>query len=265
MLHAAVDKLIGQDMAGVSKDAFLAFAGKADYFALGHIHSRQEHLDFIYNPGAPESVHIDEVRKNQEKGFYHVCIEGREKSVTFVPSRRRIVKYFDCDVTGISTPALIADRVISRIDSSDIHELCQPLVQVNIYGTVDFNSFTIDAGAIADTLKERYNCLAVEVLNNVNLVRMAEAEDGSEFDRSSVERHVIAGLVKEDGPEFTDIADEITNLILKTKGYALSGVDEDEIIAAIGEVLESMPLSEAAISEEEELTDEDQENQAAEC
>lgn len=258
MLHAAVDKLLGQDMAGVGKDSFLAFKGKVDYFALGHIHSRQEHLDFIFNPGAPESVHMDEVRKSQEKGFYHVTAEGGEKCVEFIKSSRRPICYFDMDITGIPSPALIPERVFSSIDASDIRSFCQPLVQVNIFGTVDFNSFAIDAGGIADSLKNRYDCLAVEVLNNANLVQISENAEGRDFDRSLVERSVISRMVREERPEFRDIVGDITDLVLMTKNNSLSGVDEDEIISAIGVFLGKIPLSEAAASGEEEKTDENQ-------
>ncbi len=243
MLHAAVDKLMGQDMAGVGRDCFKAFAGKADYIALGHIHSRQEQTQWIYNPGAPESVHIDEVRRNQEKGFYHVTVEGREMQVDYIQSRRRPVRYLDVDLTSIPTPAHALGVVTDRLESSGIlgglGEV-QPILQVNLFGTVDFNSFAIEEGIMSDTLKSRFNCLAVEVLNNVNLERTAEASEDGGFDRSSVERHVIMKMIEEEKPEYRDVAHTMADLVLRAKNLSLSGVDEDEIIDMIGKAIEGL-------------------------
>jgi len=256
LLHVAVDKLLGQDLAGVGKNCFLPFSDKIDYFALGHIHSRSEHLDFIFNPGAPESVHIDEVRKNQDKGFYHVIIEGKAKSVEFITSHRRAIRYFDIDISGISVPSDVIDVVIQKMDASDIHAIDKPLVQVNLFGTVDFNSFAINTGKITDTLKSKYDCLVVEVINNANLLQLADNTDGNSFDRSSIEKLVISKMVVEEKPEFKSFIDDIADLILTTKNYSLTGISEDEIINNIGRALEQMPLTEATMTEEVESSNE---------
>ena len=87
---------MGQDMAGITRDTLAPYAGKVDYFAMGHIHSRSETSDWAYTPGAPECVHIDEAKRG-EKGCYIVTIEKAgdtvAKTVEFIPilSAQRLV------------------------------------------------------------------------------------------------------------------------------------------------------------------------------
>ncbi|NTV90381.1 MAG: exonuclease SbcCD subunit D [Clostridiales bacterium] len=244
LLHAAVDKLMGQDMAGVGKDVFAQFEGIVDYIALGHIHSRQEQGGWIFNPGAPESVHIDEVRKNQEKGFYHVIADESGMKVEHIASRRRPVLYFDIDLTGIQLPEQAAGVVAARLDTeglSDAGDL-RPIIQVNIFGKVDFNSFAIEEGTLSDMIKSRYDCLAVEVLNNVNLERNAEALSDGGFDRASVERGVIMNMIVEERPEYRAASQLLAELVLKTKSLSLADVAEDEIIDIIGQAMEGLVI-----------------------
>jgi hypothetical protein len=119
---------------------------------------------------------------------------------------------------------------------------------VNLYGSLSFNSFAIDSGGLADTIKIRYSCLAVEVLNNTNLVRTSENGDMSGFDRSSVERYVIARMIGEERPEYSGFADELTDLVIKVKNYSLSNTGEDEIISAIWQTLGTISQGEAAVA-----------------
>jgi DNA repair exonuclease SbcCD nuclease subunit len=240
MLHAAVDKLMGQDMAGVAKDCFEVFSQKVDYIALGHIHSRQEHSGYIFNPGAPECVHIDEVRKNQEKGFYHVTTEGRELKVQYINSVRRPVMYFDIDITGICLPDEVTAAVTEALDKSELERLQKPLAQINLYGTVDFNSFAIDEGALSECIKSRYDCLAVEILNNVNMQTEAAVDADGSFDRLSLERGVVMKMISEEKPEYREISQEIADLALAFKNNSISGVDEDELISMMERTLEGI-------------------------
>jgi len=255
MLHAAVDRLMDMDMAGITSDSLGVFSDCVDYIALGHIHSRQERPG-VYNPGAPESVHIDEVRKNQEKGFYHVTVDGKDVQVEYVQSSRRPVKYFNVDITGVPAPSKIPELLIQKLDQALLPDIdgtdsagcptgTKPIVQVNLYGFVDFNSFAIDEGFLVEMVRERYGCLAVEVLNNVNIETCDGTVPGSGLDRLSIERNTITRMVEEEKPELGESARDFAELVLKVKDLSLSGAGEDDIIETIGRALGNLKAGEA--------------------
>lgn len=249
LLHAAVDKLLGQDLAGVKREVLEKFIGKVDYFALGHLHSRQELWDLVFNPGAPECVHLDEAKEGNEKGFYHVVVEGKDKQVTFIPSRRREVLRLAVDLTGVQAPEEVAPRVLAQL--GDLKIQGQPIIQVNLYGTVGFNSFALDLNALAETVRERYNCLSVEIMNNVNLPRLSSPLDFSGFDRLAIERHVLAQMLLEDKPELKGLEERWVETILQVKNGTLAGAPEGEIIATLAQLLDELSLEESASAQEE--------------
>ncbi len=255
LLHAAVDKLIGMDMAGVRKESLEKFHDRVDYIALGHIHSRQETDGFIYNPGAPESVHIDEVRKNQEKGFYHVIVENGEKNVEFIPSTRRKICYFNINLSAIKKPDEAVLKVIHELSEFDFEEYDRPLVQVNLFGNIPFNSFAIDINDIVEKVRSSCSCLAVEVLNNTNISQDSTLGDITSFDRKSVERSVISQMIGESRPDLLCMEEELVNLILNIRDWSLSGVDDKEIVNEIERLIDMVSLAEAAASKEEETNE----------
>lgn len=255
LLHAAVDKLLGQDLAGVKRDVFDNFAGAVDYFALGHIHSRQESGDLLFNPGAPEHVHLDEAREGSAKGFYHVSVTGKAKEVTFIPSNPRPVRRFVLDLQQTAEPAEVIPLVYQVLGRSDLHGLRQPLVQLVLNGTISYSAHTIDTGALSAAVKERFGCLAVEVLNNVNLPPVRTGP-GAGFDRNMIERHVLVQMVEEEKPELRDLAGQIVEVILQVKQDVLAGNHEEDIIAAVEELVGNLPVPEAAAAGEEAGSDE---------
>ena len=257
MLHAAVDRLLGQDMAGVKLATFEGFKDKVDYFALGHIHSRYELGDMLYNPGAPECVHIDEEKEGKEKGFYHITFEGRDKEVKFISSSRRAVRKLAVDITGAEDLPQVSQKVQKIIEAADLQNFAQPIVQVVLYGTIDFSSYIIDTALMADSIKTTYDCLYVEVVNNANLPQIAGATTLAGFDRHAVERHVLGRMVAESKPEWKHMQTEMVDLILDFKQLILGKAPEKEIISAVERVLDNIPLAEVAVGIEGEQNHED--------
>jgi exonuclease SbcD len=198
------------------------FVGKVDYFALGHIHSRQEQEELCYNPGAPETVHIDEEKKGYEKGFYHVTVKGREKEVRFVPSKRRPVYRLSIDLSGLAQPDMARTQVLEYINLQSFDQTRKPILQLNLNGTVNFSSYAIDTKGLEEELKENYNFLAVEVLNNTNLPEL-DGEGGIlDFDRTAIEKHVLREMIGFEKPELKDYLDQVVDLVLGVKRDVLA-------------------------------------------
>lgn len=251
LLHAGVDKLLGQDLAGVKGEVFSGFQDRVDYFALGHIHSRQELGALCFNPGAPECVHIDEEKPGYEKGFYHVTVKGREKNVEFVPSQRRPVYRWQVDISGLESPEQVTSYLLEFLQSKVWPKDTAPIVQLNLTGTILFSSYAIDTKGLEAEIKEGFNCLGVEILNNTNLPLMAAGQNMASFDRSAIERHVLREMVEQEKPELKEHLDQLVDLILEVKQEVLAGVEEAEVVSTIERIADKLPCTRQALEEGE--------------
>jgi len=244
LLHAAVDKLLGQDLGGIKKEVLDAYRDKVDYLALGHIHGRQEIDNWIYNPGSLECCHIDEA--GQEKGFYLVSLQGREKEVGYVPGKPRPVQRMSLDISGCPEPEAVRDRVMDALAAEVRPAAEQPLLQLTLYGTIEFSALAIDTNALAAEIKETGKCLYVEVVNNVNLPAIAGYSAGDELlSRQDVERRVLKEMVEHHRPEWRDHSDAVVNLVLQVKNAVQAGVGPQDVINGVNGVAKELQLVEA--------------------
>lgn len=251
LLHAAVDKLLGQDLGGIKKEVLDAYRDKVDYLALGHIHGRQEIDAWIYNPGSLECCHIDEA--GQEKGFYLVALTGKEKDVRYLPSQPRPVKRLTIEITGCPEPAEVRNRVLAVLAAEKITaDPEQPLLQLTLYGTIDFSALAIDTNALAAEIKETHNCLYVEVVNNVNLPAIAGISAGEEIlSRLDIERQVLKEMVEHHRPEWREYSDSVVNLVLQVKNAVLAGVEPLDVLNGVKLVADELGLADAAAAREQ--------------
>jgi DNA repair exonuclease SbcCD nuclease subunit len=179
MMHAAVNRLYGQDMGDVKKDSLKALADKVDYIALGHIHNRYDYDGLIFNPGSLENIRIKDGANPDLKGFFHVVIENGVVQATHIPSQKRDVFIESIDATPYLNPNDLIQDILDRSFSFS----AQSLVQINIYGKVEFNPLTIDVKRIEEQLKDEYQLLQIEVNNYANILQSMDANQ-TEIDMS---------------------------------------------------------------------------------
>ena len=228
MLHAAVNRLLGQDLGGIGKTALEPFRGKIDYLALGHIHSRYELDGWIYNPGALECVHLDEYNPAAEKGFYHVTIGEKGRQVRYVPSDSRPVGFYTISLTGSGRPEEAAERVLAALRENS--PPAGTLARVRLTGQTPFSPLNIDVAQIVYRVKEEFSCLYAEVLNLVNLPENAVMpEEGYPVNRAGIERLVYGRLLSREGFASPGQLEEAIEIVRKTKELALAG-DEEELV-----------------------------------
>jgi exonuclease SbcD len=189
LLHAAVDKLLGQDLAGVGRSTFDAFIGKAHYIALGHIHSRQETDGFLFNPGAPESVHLDE--GGYEKGFYCVDYTAQGFVPRFIPSLRRKILLVEVDVSGCRQAQQVSERAVSLLLAQK-EELSQAIVGILFHGESNA-PLGLDMTELCEQVKQQFQCLHVYAINNA-----ADVQGGQphELSRENLEFAVIEEMLQ---------------------------------------------------------------------
>ncbi|ADG81872.1 metallophosphoesterase family protein [Thermincola potens] len=242
LLHAAVDRLLGQDLGGVKKEILDSYRGQVDYIALGHIHARQEIDDWVYNPGSLENCHIDEAKEGREKGFYYVTVNGLEKKVEYIPASPRRVCILPIDITGSANPAEVREKIWQELRKAEVEKLDEPILQIVLKGEIEFSSLAIDVAALTKEIREGTQSLYVEVQNHANLpAENMEGKDRSMMTRAEIERQVLKQLVGRQHPAYRHFADELVSLVIKVKEASLNGEPARELIAEIEKLACELP------------------------
>lgn len=228
MLHAAVNRLLAHEMAGIRSEQLEPLRDNVDYLALGHIHSRYEIAEWIYNPGSLECVHLDEFGAGKEKGFYHVTIKEGQKDIQYIPSIYRPVHKYIVNISESQG----AEAVYSEIHNSVSNQRPVPGAQVQIVlqGDVAYNPMSLNLNSFSDMLKEEFSCMYVEIINNLNLPAAGSLEMGSSLKREDLEKHVFSQLLLRERNWDEDKLTEAVNVIHKIKEMVIDGEDEDEAL-----------------------------------
>ena len=238
MLHAGIGRMMGIELGSVKKEELEPLRGKIDYVALGHLHGRAEVDGWIFNPGAPECVDVEESR--YDKGFYHVEVEGKSFSARFIPSQRREVYLGEVDLTGATDPVSAAERAIEEVDWEALRSMTRPIVRLVLKGEVGFDAMTIDLEAIRAEINARADPLVVEVVNLVNLApRSVRPAAGSR--REEIEREVLREMIS--SSPYGRWTEELIEAVLSLKSMALSGSEPEEIVSFIKRVASEMNSS----------------------
>lgn len=228
MLHAAVNRLLAHEMAGIKSEQLAPLRENVDYLALGHIHSRYEIEEWIYNPGSLECVHLDEFGAGKEKGFFHVTIDGGQKEISYIPSSYRPVHRYTVHLQT----AHEAEGVFSAIYQTMSTQKPVPGAQVQavLQGEVSFNPMSIDLNSISDKLKEEFSLMYVEIVNNLNLPAAASLETGSSIKREDLERHVFGQLLLREKSWDEQKLSEAVDVMHRIKEIVTGTEDEDEAL-----------------------------------
>ncbi len=227
MLHAAVNKLLGQDLAGVKKEVLEPFRGKVNYFALGHIHSRYEIDGWIYNPGSLENVHLDEYKEGLEKGFYHVTLHENKQEVQYIASHCRNILILNVSLTGTLEPEEATRRTLCEIQEKGLQPGAQ--ARIRLMGEVPYSPISLDANILAQLIKEKYGCLYVEILNQINMPTEHDSASGDLVKREDIERLVFGQLLNNERVWNPGELEAAVRIVQNIKEMALAGEENEAI------------------------------------
>lgn len=233
LLHAAVNRLLMQDIGGIKSELLRPFREKVDYLALGHIHSRYELEGWIYNPGSLECVHLDEFGPDREKGFYHITVGEGGHEARYIPSEYRPVIQCTVNLSDSASPDYAYEMLYQELAQKEPVPGAQ--VQVRLVGEVSYNPLGLDLAKLSDQLKDDFSCLYVEIINQVNLPAAGSLEKGMLVKREDVERHVFGELLLQEKKWDTQDLSEAVGVIQKVKEMVLYGEEEDEILNLLAE------------------------------
>lgn len=203
MLHAAINRLVGQDMGDIKGENILALQGKVNYIALGHIHNRYEYNQFAFNPGALENIRLKDGLTMEDKGFYHVVVnDDNSFTANHIKSNPRLIMNKAINVTGAKSPSDIEHEILKH----DFKLKPLEMLNLNLVGHIDFNPYAIKVKEIGDKIKDKYNLLHVEINNNINLTNN-ESVSFSDFDFTSIIKNLIAQEIKFNNPNIENSDD----------------------------------------------------------
>lgn len=225
MMHFGIEGQIKQAAAGeIPYNALLPLKEVVDYLALGHYHTQYELDGWIFNPGSVEMISMNEY--GLPKGFYHVKNGGKK----LISPLTRPVRRIRIDIGNFNSPEELykgLDHALKR--QSPVQSSADPLVELILYGEMNFPKSDVDTDRIKDMVAEEFNPLwsEVKILKSGSQYTINES-DVRGLSREQIELRVFSEKVKLDG-RYRDEAGNIVNLMIEVKKMAASGVDESAI------------------------------------
>lgn len=228
MLHAAVDRLGGQDLGDVKKEVLYTLADKVNYVALGHIHNQYEYNNFLFNPGSLENIRIKDGEFPEKKGFYRVVIDNDVVNAQHIESVKRKVYIKRIEASSYLNPNdFISDVIKTPFDF--VENSC---VILQIWGKVDYNALTFDTKLIAEQIKKRYNLLYIDVINSVNILKSASEGKAIDIDISSLVKDEVINSISFHYPD-TNNKEDLARQMMRMATDITDGRDFSDIIARL--------------------------------
>ncbi len=225
MMHFGLEGQVKQSEAGeIPYSSLMPLKEVVDYLALGHYHMQYEMDGWIFNPGSIEMISMNEY--GLPKGFYHVKDNGAKLITPVTRSIRRI----KMDIGGIETPDALYSNIKNLVErqTSNLSDN-KPLVELLLYGELNFSKSDIDIDHIRKMLDEEFKSLSSEVkIEKSNSQYAINESDVRGLSREQIELRVFSERVKLDA-RYRDNVDAIVNTMIEVKKKAAAGIDEAEI------------------------------------
>jgi len=242
LLHTDVEGQLNRPIPALSVEKLKELRPLVDYVALGHTHKRFELDGWAFNPGSLEACSIDEYR--EERGLYLVEVgDDRQIKATFVNDYvQRPFQRLTFDVSGAEDPEAVHARVIETVrrearahdpESDDP----APIIEISLRGHLGFKNSLLNLRRMREEALAETGALHVMLKNQSVPVEYAVAAGlDADTSRAHRERRIIADLIARDA-RYRDHAEEMAELVLDAKAYALSDKDPAEILELIEQKL----------------------------
>lgn len=225
MLHASVNRLSGQDMGDISSDDILKLKSKVDYIALGHIHNMYEVDGFCYNPGSLETIRLRDGLTSEKKGFYEVTVnDDLTKEVMHIKSNLRKTSFKSLNVSNFINPEEIEEYIINYDFNVNENEM----LEINLYGKIDFNPFLINTNRVIEELKSKWKLLYIEINNNINIIRDINS-NSEDADISKIIYNLVKDEIKINNPNIENL-DYLAKMMIDVTNMLSEGEDDGLII-----------------------------------
>ncbi len=250
MLHTDVEGQLNRPIPALSVERLKELRTLVEYVALGHTHKRFELEGWAFNPGSLEACSIDEYR--EERGVYLVEVgDDHQIKATFINDYvQRPFQRLTFDVSGREDPKSVHEGVMEMIGrEARAHDpesgAPAPIIEVNLRGHLGFKNSELNLRAMREEALKATGALHVMLKNQSVPVEYAVAAGlDADTSRAHRERRIIADLIARDA-RYRDRAEEMAELVLDAKSYALGDKDPAEILELIEQKLAPRALEDA--------------------
>jgi len=234
MMHFGMEGQLKREIAGeIPYQALLPLKDSIDYLALGHYHMQYEYGNWVFNPGSPDMISMEEY--GCQKGFYHVH-DGRAELVTI--DTRPVFK-FDLDVSTIQTVPELYDEIKDTLSKKPQNRSqIGALIEFNIWGKLNFPKTEINTGDIQELIRDAFEPMPL----NVNLkIRASKGpyaiteRDVKGRSRDEIETKVLTEQVAKAG--YNDVK-MVTETMIDVKNLAVDKATPEIILDKIRRSLE---------------------------
>lgn len=225
MLHAAINRLIGEDMGDMNVESLMPLKDVVDYIALGHIHTKYEYNDFCYNPGSIENIRIKDGLKSDKKGYYIVKYNNeKEKEVSYYISKKRKINYVTLKIENMND----IENIENYISNYEYNCENDSVLELTLVGNISFNPYLINIENVKKRIIEKYNLLYIEINNLINIVSN-ESSLNNIIDIKSIEKEAISNYISINHPDILD-QEQFVKIIVDLKNALIDEKDYDSII-----------------------------------
>ncbi len=182
-MHTGVDGIVARVQGLPTMAQFQPLRDYIDYLALGHVHKPYEFDGWMYNPGSTETCGAEETQWD-DRGYYYVEIDTeqperiisplkkeRQHHAEHLKSKRRPFVRYDLRVDGLEEPEAVYKRLqdyCQREGARHFSPNLPPVVQVQLSGTLAFDSGALDMPYMEEMLRKAFSPLHVRIDNNTN-------------------------------------------------------------------------------------------------
>lgn len=227
MMHAAVNRLYGEEMGDIKLETLKMFNETINYLALGHIHVRYEYQNYIYNPGSLENIRLKDNIQGKDKGFFLVSFDTNSymnKTVQYITSQKRLITNIKLEITDNMT----YDDTIQYLHNYDYNLEEQSLLELTLFGKTKFNPYIINIDDVKNYIMNKYHLMYVEINNYINIFTDNKAVKDI-VDIASIEEITIKKYIETNYP--TDNIDDLYKDIKNLKKRLINEEDINEIIS----------------------------------
>ncbi len=235
--HFGVEGHIPGMSGGISFNALEPINEVVDYLALGHLHKKYSHGNWVFNPG---SLEAHDTRQAQwELGYYIVDVEDGEISPEFHESKRRPFFEISFEVDEHESPdelesgfAEVVEEHLSDLETIQKKphfqrsgEKRDPVIDLRLEGLLQFNRSRLDTDSLREIVEAKTGALyvnlndATESKETASIIQELEGGEDAvrneqgQIDRGKLESAVFKRLAGQDsqyGEKQEDVADTLS-------------------------------------------------------
>lgn len=255
--HFGIEGHIPQINEGVSYNDLVQLEGLVDYLALGHIHKKYSHGDWIYNPGSLEAHNTREA--TWDLGYYISEIKPNGNlDVKHNLSKRRPFYRIEFSVDGCKNNDDVVKGLKNLIEE-ELKELKDlqdrkhyksrgkkrnPIIDFRLEGLLQFSRSTLNINKLLEIIKQKTGAVKVQpndktesiesrrVLEDIENKASKIFDKNGQLNRKNLENTVFQMKIGEDS-RYKGRENEISKLLMEIKINLLSDESIEKVIEDI--------------------------------